>query len=125
NPQKYAILEEQPDFHFHIPSDERVEGEVLITDYKNEMVKIIADIQGNGLLILGDTWFPGWKAFVDGIERKIYRVNYIQRGVFLEHGKHNIEFVYTPASYTVGKFITLFTLLSSGVIFISIYLKSR
>jgi uncharacterized membrane protein YfhO len=89
------------------------------------MVKIKADIQGKGLLILGDTWFPGWKAFVDGIERKIYRVNYIQRGVFLEHGKHNIDFVYTPASYTVGKFITLFTLLSSGIIFIYIYLKFR
>jgi hypothetical protein len=55
-----------------------------------------------GLLVLSDTFFPGWKAVVDGAQRPIHRVNGTFRGVFVEAGDRQVVFTYDPASFKWG-----------------------
>lgn len=69
-------------------------------------VLIDADLKAPGLLVLGDVYYPGWKAFVDGRESKIYRVNHVMRGVFLREGRHVVEFRYEPLSFKIGILIS-------------------
>jgi len=75
---------------------------------------------------LGGFWFtsewfyPGWKAYVDGQETKIYRANYMFRAIALPPGEHEVEFVYDPWSFKLGAIISAITLLG-----LAIYLKSR
>jgi len=88
------------------------DSEVKITNYTPESVSISSNLLNNGFLVLSDTYYPGWKAFVDGRETKIYRADYILRGVYLAKGKHQVKFIYDPLSFKVGKYISLFTLLS-------------
>lgn len=54
------------------------------------------------LLVLSEMYFPGWQAFVDGVETPIYRTNYVFRGVLLPPGQHELTFRYRPRSLILG-----------------------
>ena len=60
----------------------------------------------NTFLVLSDTYFPGWKAYVDGKKAKIYRANYAFRAIPLTAGAHEVEFVYDPLSFKLGAAVT-------------------
>lgn len=61
--------------------------------------------------MLSDTYYPGWKAFVDGTRQKIYRANYAFRAIPLSAGTHNVEFVYDPMSFKLGIGVTILGIL--------------
>jgi len=63
-------------------------------------------------MVLSEVYYPaGWKAYVDGQLTKIYKTNYILRSIFLKPGDHEIEFVFKPASFTIGLIISTLTLI--------------
>ncbi len=62
------------------------------------------------LLVVMDSYYPGWRAWVDGKETPIYRVNYGFRGVVVPAGDRRVEMRYQPASYRVGLFLSLLAL---------------
>ena len=43
------------------------------------------------LLVLTDSWAPGWKAKVDGRDADVQRVDYLIRGVAVPAGRHTVE----------------------------------
>ena len=47
-------------------------------------------------LVLSDTYHPGWRALVDGVEKDILRVNYAFRGITLPEGAKQVVFFYDP-----------------------------
>ena len=67
-------------------------------------ISIGLENENNGLLILNDTWYPGWTAKVNGVPTVIERVNLIFRGVLVQSGQNRIEFSYTPS---IGQKISL------------------
>jgi hypothetical protein len=82
-------------------------GAARITDYERERVAIALRASRPALLVLTDVHFPGWKASVDGREVPIERVNYLQRGVVVDAGTHEVEFEYEPASWRIGWILSL------------------
>lgn len=59
-------------------------------------VSLFTGTASPGLLVLKDTWYPGWKAEIDGNPAPIYRVNGCFRGVPMPAGEHRVEFFYRP-----------------------------
>jgi hypothetical protein len=59
------------------------------------------------LLVVTDSWYPGWKALVDGAERPIHRVNHAFRGVVVRPGDRRVVFEYHPASFRYGAMLSL------------------
>ena len=57
---------------------------------------VAADLACPGLLVVGDAYYPGWRARVDGRRTPVQEVNAV-RGVRLDAGHHRVEFVYRPA----------------------------
>ena len=93
-----------------------------VTSYKDEKIEIDAKASGNNLLFLGDTYYPnGWKAYIDNKETPILRVNHGFRGIIVPAGTHKIEFVYSPESFVIAKYLILifssltFALLIAGI----------
>ena len=80
----------------------RPPGVARISDYQDERVAIRTRTTRPGLLVLTDSFYPGWKAAVDGKDAKIHRVDYLVRGVRLPAGTHTVTFRYEPASWRAG-----------------------
>ncbi|MEK6565581.1 MAG: YfhO family protein [Bacteroidota bacterium] len=63
---------------------------------------------GDNLLFLSETYYPvGWKAFIDGKETAIYRLNYLFRGVVVPPGRHKVEMQFEPRGFSLGKNLSL------------------
>ncbi len=73
-----------------------------IISYTANSVSVSADAAENGLLFLSDSYYPGWKAYVDGEQKPIFRGDYTLRAVELPKGKHHVDFIYSPLSFSVG-----------------------
>ncbi|GIW08539.1 MAG: hypothetical protein KatS3mg060_3344 [Dehalococcoidia bacterium] len=63
-------------------------------------------------LVVADTYYPGWKATIDGLPASIYRANYLMRGIAVPPGEHIVELRFEPQSFWIGFRITLGTALS-------------
>ncbi len=62
------------------------------------------------LLVLTDSYYPGWRAWVYESPVPIYRANYAFRAVAVPSGKQLVTLRYEPASFRVGLFISLLAL---------------
>lgn len=71
------------------------------------------------LLLVSEMHFPGWRAYVDGVEAPIYRANYLFRGVVVPAGHHVVTFLYRPSSVIVGTIVSALALLFVGVLLVS------
>jgi hypothetical protein len=80
---------------------------VLVTDYGPTKVSINADMRCDGMVVLSDTYYPGWYARVDGQLAHIHEVNLALRGVPVARGMHTITFRYRPRSVFWGAGLTL------------------
>jgi len=92
-----------------------------IISYETNNVLIETSNFDASILILTDVYYPGWKAFIDGTETKIYRADGLVKAIFVPEGEHTIEFVYLPESYNTGITISLIT----AFILVAIYFVSR
>ena len=70
-------------------------------------VEIQATTSQPGLLVLSDSYFPGWTATVNGSPREIHRVNVALRGVLLPSGEHTVVFTYQPRWFQIGVVVSL------------------
>src|SRR3989339_948923 len=124
NPLKYVILEEPPSLTRNINSEiYQQEPNPTIVEYSPNRVTIKATLLEDGYIVLCDTFYPGWNAYVDGKKSRVLKTDYILRSVFLEKGVHIVKFVYEPKSFTIGMVITLTSIVL--LIPLSIYFKIR
>lgn len=111
NPEEVVFLEEDIDFEIGNFDNNLGIEKVEIVKYKPNEINIIATLKNWGILLLSDTYYPGWRCFVNEKEKKIYQANYIFRAVYLEEGRHNIKFIYDPLSFKVGLYLSIISLL--------------
>ncbi len=109
--RKTIILEEQvPELRLTADNAQLISSSrAEIIDYQANKVEIDAQMAGEGFLVLSDTYYPGWKAYLDGREERIYRADYLLRAVFLSPGSHKVMFVFDPLSFKFGLWLTLTT----------------
>ena len=86
-------------------------GEVEFMSESNNKLELRVRATENVLLVLNDTYFPGWKVFVNDRKERIYRADYAFRAVPLRPGTHRVLFVYRPLSFMIGAAMTF-----SGII---------
>lgn len=77
--------------------------DIYIDDYTNNVVKIkfISD-SDNEKVVLRDSWYPGWKAYVNGNKVKVEKFDSVFRSVTVPKGIGEIKFVYLPNSFILG-----------------------
>jgi uncharacterized membrane protein YfhO len=69
--------------------------------------ELIVTTDRDGLLFVSEMDYPGWEVWVDGVKQKIYRADYAFRSVPIAKGKHKVEFIYSPKSFRIGKWISI------------------
>src|SRR5262249_10541651 len=89
-----------------------------IVKYSAEGVTLRIEAACPGLLVLPDTYFPGWKASVNGKDRTIYPTDGAFRGVTVPEGTSSVEFRYEPRVFSIGIVLAMVAL--AGVIGIGV-----
>ncbi len=87
---KTAVLEEEP------PNQDFAEGEneVEIEAYQENKITMTVETDKPGILILTDSYYPGWNASIDNKQTKVYRADYNFRGVIIPAGEHKVVLEY-------------------------------
>ena len=68
---------------------------------------ITVTLDRDGFVVLSDTYYPGWRVYVDGEPRPLLRADYLFRAVAVPAGQHTVTFEYAPLSVTVGLVISV------------------
>jgi hypothetical protein len=94
-------------------------GKATITSYATGAIGIDASTPRDGYLLLSEIYYPGWKAYVDGTESKIFRADWNLRAIPVKGGSHRIEVRFEPDSFRRGLWITIATLAlcSAGLVY--------
>ncbi len=109
-----ASINEQP----HPLPDKEV---VKMVKHGSQHVRIRSRLFSEGWVFLSDPAYPGWRAWVDGEERMIWRADYVFRAVHVPKGDHTIDFRYLPVSFraglwfSIGSVVTLMIVISAGL----------
>lgn len=85
-----------------------------ILKYQSQRVTIEAEASQQSVLMLTDTNYPGWNAYVNGTKVPTVAANFLFRGVVVPPGKNLVEFVYEPTSFRLGGAVSLAALLILG-----------
>lgn len=102
----------------HEGKDIENSGAVEIINDTGEKIELKVDSPDDSFLVLTDTYYSGWQAFVDGEEAEVLKANYAFRAVKVPPGKHRVVFVYQPRSLKSGALISTSTLII-GVIYLT------
>lgn len=94
-----------------------------VISYKPNNVVISGYSDSDRFLLLADAYYPGWRAYIDSRPVKIYRADYIFRGIIFPKGRHRVEFVYRPGMFIAGLAVSLLSL--CGVILLTVYILKR
>ena len=110
SPQKTVILESNitgPESDISL-----MEDNVRIVEYQNDAVRLEANTETGGYMVLTDAYYPGWRAWDNGKEVRILPADVAFRALSLGPGKHEIKMVYEPQSFRIGLWVSIASLLS-------------
>ena len=107
-------------------------GRVELTYYSPNRLRYDVSAPASGLAVFSEIYYPaGWKAFVDGEEKPILRADYVLRALLIDEGEHEVEFVFAPDSFVVGRDISLassiaiIVLLAGAVLYSILFANKR
>ncbi|NWF69839.1 MAG: YfhO family protein [Chloroflexi bacterium] len=114
----------QPQQQVHLLGDggcaaphNNAQSAAVIRADSGSMVEIEVTAARDGWLVLADSYYPGWTAYVDDAESYIYRANLNFRAVQVSAGTHQVRFEYRPAWLMPAALSSVFALLILFVLF--------
>jgi hypothetical protein len=94
-------------------------GTLHAVEFTANTIRAVADLDSTNLLVIADTWYPGWTAHVDGAPVEIFRVNGLFRGIFLPPGQHRVELRYRPRYWTSTILVSVIAAIVLGACVVS------
>jgi hypothetical protein len=110
DPRETALLE-QPPAALAQPDDPSADR-ASITEYDPDRIEVETATGAPGLLMLGEVYYPAWKAYVDGEPAPLHRADHLFRAVPIPEGEHTIELRYESRALNAGTAISLLTALT-------------
>ena len=99
-------------------------ADARIVHYGSQNLEIQTHTTGNNLLFISEAYYPkGWKASIDGKETEILQLNYLFRGIVFPPGEHTLTMKFEPATFVLGKTISLIAnlIILCGIILILLH----
>jgi hypothetical protein len=127
NPADTAVV--QDTFRSSIPFEPVFDSAATLSLVKNDndVVTYSFNAATNQFAVFSEVYYKsGWKAYIDGKEAPIVKVNYVLRGLAVPAGKHDIKFEFKPQGYYTGKKVTsIFSIVLLIVFAIGIFMEWR
>jgi hypothetical protein len=84
--------------------------DVKVAMYSPKSIELSAQTTSGGLLVLSETYYPGWKAWLDDQPTPIYSTDIALRGVVVPPGAHRVRMEFHPIIFPISVGISLATL---------------
>jgi hypothetical protein len=105
DPEREIVLEGEP---ANGDATQAGTGSAVIEPTKvSTEVRVKVSTTGGAWLQLSDSWYPGWKVYVDDRQSRLYRSDGFFRAVWVPDGDHSVRFRYQPLSFTLGSWLSL------------------
>ena len=78
----------------------------LITKREGLAYDIDAMMEGDGWVVISDSKWPGWRAYIDGRRVETHYANHAFIGVYVPKGHHRLRVVFQPEAFTRGRNVT-------------------
>lgn len=98
DPEQVVLLDDW----FTAPVTAGAHGDAHITYEESGEVIVAVHSDGPGWLLLLDSWYPGWRAEVDGVPTAVRRGDYAFRAVPVPKGGSLVRFHYVPFAFWIG-----------------------
>lgn len=83
-------------------------GSINLSSYKPNHLVYDVTAEDESFAVFSEIFYDkGWNAYVDGVLKDHYRVNYVLRGMPLPKGAYSVEFKFEPQSVALGSSIAL------------------
>ncbi len=105
DPRQTALLERPPP-DLDRPEDPSADR-ATVTGYEADRIRLETATGARGLLVLSETYYPAWKAYVDGEPVPIYAADHVLRAVPVPAGEHSVELRYESWSLRAGLAVSL------------------
>ncbi len=89
---------------------------IKIQEDVNNRLQLDVETDQAGLLVVSDAYDPGWKVWVNDEKQKLFRTDFMFRGVLVSPGTSHVSFEYRPVSVLLGLFISVIGLIVFVVI---------
>lgn len=122
DPGETALVEEQTLLLERSPTSDR--DRVSIESYEANEMRLEVGTDADALLVLGDVYYPAWKAYVDGEPVSLYRADHLFRAVPIPAGQHTVELRYESWPLRIGLAISVTASLTFAAL-ILIRLRNR
>jgi hypothetical protein len=126
DPRSEVVLSRSPPVDFRPGANKATGEQPSLSRRGPDRILIEAELAAPGYLVLTDTYYPGWRATVDGEPIEILAANHAFRAVQLDRGEHTIVFEYAPLSFRLGAWITgaAIVLLLAALVYLWLYKKT-
>lgn len=112
DPDKTAILRPsgpplvETDYIPATTSDTGKNARAQIASFASDEIVIRLEGSPTGILVVANSWYPGWHAQSNGQEIPLFPADIAFQGVELLKGSQTLTLTYRPASFTLGLYIS-------------------
>lgn len=110
NPAKVAVIDQKFSEQVKQTAVPDTMSSIKLTAYEPNGLKYEVDSKTGGTVVFSEIYYPGWQAYIDGVEAPLGRANYILRAMNVPAGKHVVEFKFDPKSLHVTETVAFIAL---------------
>ncbi len=110
DPRRVALLEEPPPLGLAPPTGPATERATILA-YEPDHLHVQTTTTAPGLLVLSETAFPAWRAYIDGEPAPVLTANALLRAVPVPAGMHTVELRFESSTLRLGLVISLISFL--------------
>jgi len=82
------------------------EARVVATNFSNQRVSAHTEAPAPSMVVIAQTYYPAWKAYLDGQPTRLWRANYAFQAVQVPPGRHQIELRYEDTAFRIGTILS-------------------
>lgn len=88
-------------------------GNVEVLEYTSGHIRLRVNANRPSLLVVSESWYPGWRAALDGQPVEIFRTIYLSQGVVVTKGSHTISMSFQSDALKLWAVLSLLGLLGT------------
>jgi len=121
NPKETAIVEIEINLKENF--DSKKDYKIITLEETQGEKKYLIKTSHRAIVIFFGNYSSGWKAWIDGRETEVFKVNLISKGIIIPPGKHEVVLKYYPFTFFSGLIISILTLIGISFTLIIFIIK--